>query len=47
MVCPEGAVFYVCDGPYWNDNKPREKKLLVVTRDMEGKQVKPNSIVFP
>jgi hypothetical protein len=46
MVCPEGAIFYVCDGPYWNDNRPNEKKLFVVTKEMEGKQVKPSPIVL-
>jgi hypothetical protein len=39
MVCPEGAILYACEGPYWNDKRPREKKIVQVTTGMEGKGI--------
>lgn len=47
LVCPEGAIFYACEGPYWNDNRPKEKKVFVVTKEMEGKTLDANALLPP
>ncbi|HOY94148.1 MAG TPA: hypothetical protein PK509_00320 [Catalimonadaceae bacterium] len=36
IACPDGAIFYACNGPYWNDNSPKEVKIFTVSADMEG-----------
>ena len=47
IATPEGTVFYACDGPYWNDYEPKEKKVFVVTTDMDGKVINGNSLLPP
>jgi hypothetical protein len=42
IACPAGAVFYACNGPYWNDNKPLEVKVFTVSEDMEGAEFHAN-----
>jgi len=47
LVCPVGSVFYACDGPYWNENKPKEEKAFVVTQEMDGMEIHSNALLPP
>ncbi len=47
IVAPEGSIFYACDGPYWNDQKPKEQKVFTVTQSMEGKAIDANLLLPP
>jgi hypothetical protein len=42
IACPEGAIFYACTGPYWNENKPLENKIFTVSAEMEGAEFHAN-----
>ena len=47
IICPVGSIFYACDGPFWNDNRPKEKKAFVVTTEYEGKTIDLNLLLPP
>jgi hypothetical protein len=47
LVCPAGAIFYACDGPYWHDFRPKEKKMFEVTPAMEGVRIRDSRLLFP
>lgn len=47
IVAPEGSNFYACDGPYWNDFKPKEIKVFTVTKSMEGKVIDAGILLPP
>jgi len=46
VTAPKGATFFACDGPFWNDNRPKEKAVLIVSENLEGTKVE-GSLFLP
>lgn len=47
LHCPEGARFIACDGPFWNQNQPKEKPIFTVSADMHEKTFDAELFVMP